>query len=66
MSFCFDEPHYKQYQHSIHFNQSHSSCNEYFSIEELIIISDEINSELEKYLHYNINSPIIYIETDDI
>ena len=56
----------KKYHHSIHFNQKHSQCNEYFSIEELKSISNSIKNELENYLQYEIDAPILYIELDDI
>jgi hypothetical protein len=56
----------KKYHHSIHFNQKHSQCNEYFSIEELKSISNSIKNELENYLQYEINAPILYIELDDL
>ena len=63
MSFCYQD---KKYQHSIHFNQDHSLCKEYFSIEELKNISNKINIELEEYLHTDIWIPILYIEIDDL
>jgi hypothetical protein len=65
MSFIFQDKD-KKYQHSIHFNQNHSLCTEYFSIEELKIISFAINKELEEYLRYDIYTPILYIETDKL
>lgn len=34
-------------QHSIYFNQQHSQCIEYFSIEELTNISNRIKNEIE-------------------
>ena len=64
----FDTPHEKckKYQHSIHFNQYHSTVNEYFTMEELKYITDKIKLGLEEYLHYEIDNPIIYIETDEL
>ena len=53
-----------KYAHSLHFTQNHSQCKEYFSIEELKNISNRIKNELEEYLHYEIDSPILYIEID--
>jgi hypothetical protein len=41
-------------------------CKEYFSIEDLKNISNRIKNELEEYLHYEIDTPILYIETDDL
>ena len=55
-----------QYKYSLYFNQRHSSCKEYFSIEELKNISNRIKNELEEYLHYEIGMPILYIELDDL
>ena len=55
-----------KYLHSLHFSQKHSQCKEYFSIEELKNISNRIKNELEEYLHYEIDTPILYIETDDL
>ncbi len=53
----------KQFQHSIIFNQNHYSSTEYFTIEELKYISGKIKNGLEEFLRYEINDPIIYIET---
>ena len=55
-----------KYTHSLHFSQKHSQCKEYFLIEELKNISNRIKNELEEYLHYEIDTPILYIETDDL
>ena len=55
-----------KYLHSLHFSQKHSQCKEYFSIEELKNISNRIKNELEEYLHYEIDTPILYIETDNL
>ena len=55
-----------QYKYSLYFNQHHSSCKEYLSIEELKNISNRIKNELEEYLHYEIGMPILYIELDDL
>jgi hypothetical protein len=55
-----------KYPHSLHFSQQYSQCNEYFSIEELKNISNRIKNELEEYLHYEIDTPILYIEIDDL
>jgi hypothetical protein len=52
--------------HSLHFSQQHSQCKEYLSIEELKNISNRIKNELEEYLHYEIDTPILYIEIDDL
>jgi len=52
-------------QHSLIFNQHHSQCKEYFSIEELKIVSNNIKNELEEFLHYEIDA-ILYIELDDL
>ena len=54
--------------HSLHFSQKHSQRKEYFSIEELKNISNRIKNELEleEYLQYEIDTPILYIETDDL
>ena len=55
-----------QYKYSLYFNQRHSCCKEYFSIEELKNISNRIKNELDEYLHYDIGMPILYIELDDL
>ena len=55
-----------QYPHSLHFSQNHSQRKEYFSMEELKNISNRIKNELEEYLHYKMDTPILYIETDDL
>ena len=55
-----------QYKYSLYFNQRHSSCKEYLSIEELKNISTRIKNELDEYLHYDIGMPILYIELDDL
>jgi hypothetical protein len=57
---------FTQSKHSLHFNQHHSSCKEYFSIEELKIFTNKVKNELEEYLHYEIDMPILYIELDDL
>lgn len=51
-----------QYLHSLHFSQKHSQCKKYFSIEELKNISNNLKNELEEYLHYEIDTPILYID----
>jgi hypothetical protein len=55
-----------KYTHSLHFSQKHSQSKEYFSLEELKNISNRIKNELEEYLHYEIDTPILYIEIDDL
>lgn len=55
-----------QYSHSVHFSQKHSQCKKYFSIEELKNISNNLKKELEEYLHYEIDTPILYINIDDV
>jgi len=56
----------EKYPHSLHFSQKHSQSKEYFSLEELKNISNRIKNELEEYLHYEIDTPILYIEIDDL
>jgi hypothetical protein len=56
----------KKYQHSIHFNQNHSSSKEYFTMEELKHISSKIKIGLEDFLHYEIDEPIFYIKMDEL
>jgi hypothetical protein len=56
----------KKYQHSLHFHQKHSCSKEYFTIDELKYISNKIKFGLEKFLHYEIDEPIIYIEIDEL
>ena len=53
------------YKHSLHFNQCHSLCTEYFSIEELKNISNRIKTELEEYLHHEIDT-VLYIDVDSL
>jgi hypothetical protein len=53
------------YKHSLHFNQCHSSCEKYFTIEELKTISNRIKTNLEEYLHFEILEVVIYLEVDD-
>lgn len=53
------------YKHSLHFNQCHSLCTEYFSIEELKNISNRIKTELEEYLHHEIDT-VLYVELDSL
>ena len=53
---------FKRHQHSLHFQQLHSNSQEYFNLEELKIISAKIKKELETFLHYQIDEPIIYID----
>jgi hypothetical protein len=55
-----------QYQHFLHFVQTHSGCKKKFTIEELKYISNRIKIGLEDYLNYKIDNPIIYIEVDDL
>lgn len=51
----------------IRFDQKHSCCKEYFSLEELKVLCQRIKKELEEnYLPYEINEPILFIYTDDI
>ena len=52
-----------EYQHSLIFIQN--QCKEYFSIEELKIITKSIKNELEEYLHYEIDT-FLYIEIDNL
>jgi hypothetical protein len=56
----------KKYQHSINFNQNHSSSKEYFTMEELKYISSKIKIGLQIFLHYEIDEPIIYIQTNEL
>ena len=58
----FNTDHFEFKQHSLHFHQLHSSSQEYFNLEELKIISEKIKNELETFLHYQIDEPIIYID----
>jgi len=44
----------KKESNSFIFNQNHSMCKEYFSIDELTIISQKIKEKIEDYLHYEI------------
>ena len=55
----------RENKHSLIFNQHHSQCKEYFSIEELKIISNNIKNEIEDFLHYEIDA-ILYVELDDL
>ena len=57
---CFNR---KEYQHSLIFDQYQGK--EYFSIEELKIITKSIKNELEEYLHYEIDT-FLYIEIDNL
>lgn len=50
---------------SIIFNQNHSMCKEYFTIEELTIISQKIKEKIESYLQCKIAEPIIYNASED-
>lgn len=52
------------YKHSLHFNQYHSTCKEYFTIEEIKTISNRVKTELEEYLHFEIDTPLLYLEVD--
>lgn len=51
---------YKPY--CVPFMQEYTEEN--FTIDELTYISNKIRDGLEEYLHYEIDSPIIYIEID--
>lgn len=44
------------------FTQEHSSSKEYFSIDELKIISKKIKDELVEYLGYDFYDPILFLE----
>jgi len=44
----------KKESNSFIFNQNHCMCKEYFSIDELTIISQKIKEKIEDYLHYEI------------
>lgn len=57
--------HQNTYKHSLHFNQCHSLCTEYFSIEELKNISNRIKAELEEYLHFEIDT-VLYVDLDSL
>lgn len=48
------------------FDQRHSCCKEYFSLEELKEICKTIKQEIENYLHYEIDEPILFVHIDDI
>jgi hypothetical protein len=55
----------KKYNHSLHFYQDNEN-KEYFTFEELKYISIKIRNGLERFLHYKIDEPIIYIETHNL
>ena len=57
--------HQNTYKHSLHFNQCHELCTEYFSIEELKNISNRIKTELEEYLHHEIYT-VLYVDVDSL
>jgi hypothetical protein len=50
-------------QHSLIFRQNYS--HDFFTIEEIKIVSRNIKSEIEEYLHHEIDT-IIFTEIDDI
>ena len=52
-----------EYPHSLIFIQNQGK--DYFSIEELKIITKSIKNELEEYLHYEIDT-FLYIEIDNL
>lgn len=56
----------KQYQHSLHFHQLHSGSKEYFLLGEIKYISHKIKLEIEDYLQYKIDEPIIYIGVNNL
>ena len=51
------------YAHSLYFHQHHSANAEYFTLEELKEIATHIQKSLEEFLGYQIDDPIIYIDT---
>ena len=55
-----------KYEHSLHFNQLHSQSKEYFSIDELKTITNRIKTELEEYLMFEIDTPILYVAVDEL
>jgi len=55
----------KKESNSIIFNQNHLACEEYFTSEELTIISQKIKEKIESYLQYKIAEPIIYNARED-
>lgn len=56
----------EKYEHSLHFHQNHSSASQCFTFEELKYISIKIKNRLEIYLNYEIDEPIIYINSDEL
>lgn len=56
---------FEKYSNSLIFDQNHSLCKEYFTIEELKTISLKIKKELEDYLNYEICQPILYLTVYD-
>ena len=63
LRFTWGQP--NTYKHSLYFNQCHSLCKEYFSIEELKNISNRIKTELEEYLHHEIDT-VLYVGLDSL
>lgn len=51
-----------KYKYSLYFIQKHSNP-EYFSISELKEVIDSIRIHLETYLEYEIDDPIIFLDT---
>ena len=58
----FDTP-TRAKQHSLIFSQNYS--HDFFTIEEIKIVSKNIKNEIEEYLHYEIDT-IIFIELDEL
>jgi len=56
----------KKYEHSLHFHQLESWDHTFFTLKELKYIGSKIKTELEELLQYEIDEPVIYIETSYI
>lgn len=53
-------------QPSFHFHQQHSQCKIFLTMEELKYVSNKIKDGLEKFLCYEIDDPIIYININNL
>lgn len=68
LRFSWDTVHLEcdKYIHSLYFHQRHGACIEYFTIEELKEIAESIQRQIGCYLGYDLDPPVISINTSQI
>ncbi len=68
LRFSWDTSHLKcdKYIHSLYFHQRHSASIEYFTMDELKEIAESLNKQFGCYLGYDLDPPVISVNTSQI